>query len=227
MAHLCCDLGEDDWSLLRGGLEERQRFYERAANILVTKGGSHWCCRYPELVRELLWLWQFGSQPTVCWLKSKLEEQLGQGCFPCVLEMNSSREEAVQGLDSDKIRQHLDAWEAGRLKRKLELLLPYIQSSTLTSNSDWHESITIQQLLCSLLEIMMRPRLLAIDGLNCPFTECLLRLLELDSRGGTGAGLTISAGRWLAGVYYLCGHAHERIRDWARGQVYLSSTNFR
>ena len=226
MSHFCCDLNEDDWSLLRGGLDARQRFYERATKILVNKGGSHWCCRYPDLVRELLWLWQYEAQPTVCWLQSQLEEQLGQGCFPCVLEMNSAREESLQGLDSEKIRLHLDLWEAGRLRRKLEKLLPDIQSSIFIRQSDWHESLIVQQLLCSLLEILMRPRLLATDGLNGPFTTCFLRLLELDSSsGGTDQGLTISAGRWLAGVYYLCCHAHERIRDWARGQVLLFSHN--
>ena len=215
--YTCCGLGEDDWSLLRRGPESRQKFYERATKVLINNGGNHWCCRYPDLVRELLWLWQFDNQPTVRWLQSRLEEQLGQGCFPCVLEMNSSREEAVQSLDSEKIRQSLELWEAGRLQRKFEQLIVEIQSTQLMQRSDWQESLPIQQLLCSLLEVLMRPRLLAIDGLDGPFAACLLRLLELD--GGDGPGLTISAGRWLAGVYYLCGHANELIRGWARAQV--------
>ena len=210
--NLCCELRDEDWSLLRRP-ETRQKFYELATEVLVSKGGDHWCCRYPDLVRELLWLWQFDSQPTVHWLSSKLEDQLGQGCFPCVLEMNSSREEAVQGLDSEKIRQQLDLWEAGRLQQKFDRLLLEIQSNQLMSRPDWHESLAIQQLLCSLLEVLMRPRILSVGTLNAPFTACLLCLLDVDD------ALTISAGRWLSGVYYLCGHAHERVRGWARGQV--------
>ena len=141
MSDCCSDLGDEDWSLLRRP-ETRQLFYERATKILVSKGGEHWCCRYPDLVRELLWLWQYDTQPTVLWLQSKLEDQLGQGCFPCVLEMNSSREEAVQGLDSEKFRQPLEFWEAGRLQRKFERLLLEIQSNQLMSRADWHESST-------------------------------------------------------------------------------------
>ncbi len=62
----------------------------------------------------------------------------------------------------------------------------------------------------------MRPRILSVSTLNTAFTACLVCLLDLDD------ALTISAGRWLSGVYYLCGHAHERVRGWARGQVHIA-----
>jgi hypothetical protein len=152
-----------------------------------------------------------------------MEHQLGQGCFPCILEMHSAREEASQGFDAEKIRPALDEWDASRLKRKFQHLLPEILSLRSSHRADWHESLAIQQLLCSLLEVLMRPRLLAVGGLDPPFTACLIGLLDLDNGGGSGTtaggGLTISAGRWLAGVYYLCAHANDRVRSWARSQV--------
>lgn len=35
----------------------------------------------------------------------------------------------------------------------------------------------------------------------------------------SGGGLRLSSGQSLVGVYYLCGHADECLRGWAKGQV--------
>jgi hypothetical protein len=132
----------------------------------------------------------------VLWLQNKLSCQLA-GCFGCAMAFQRARAAACAGRDGNEVMDGLNKWDVARLGQAFSS----------------EGNVATNHTLCAYMEVLMRPRILNIGDMNEVFTACLKATLERDGQ------LALSAGQWLTGLYYLCGHPDGKVRGWAREQA--------
>jgi len=198
-----------------------QQYYEQAAKFLLAEGDAHWACRYPGIVRELLWLWRFREQRSVQFLQTTLAAQVSQ-CINCAVALRTARVAALDAAcaadasvfnaagstaDSAALRDAVRAWDVARLTAAFE-------QAGKTDNK--HGAKAMQGALSSHVEVLLQPQLLLLDDedgrrFNHTFSASLAALVRGD--------FAISGPLRLPGLYLLCVHSNSDIQSWARVQV--------
>eukprot|EP00960_Hanusia_phi_P044758 756805-Hanusia_phi.AAC.3 len=198
-----------DPSLLKSN---RQAYFEQAT------GEAHWICRNPAVVKELLWLWKFTGQPTVKFLQGKILEQAAS-CLNCAFQLHQARTSAIEddeqsefdelGLTNRKetsrcLATCLDEWDCERFSSMLAVV----------SSASMLVGRQLDQVLCTIIEVLLRPRILSCNITLWKSFNHVMRLLIYRKEG-----LQISGALKLPGVYMLCAHDDQILRDWARSHV--------
>ena len=142
-------------------------------------------------MKELLWLWKFAGQPTVNFLQSKIKVQAST-CLNCAFRLHQVRTAAIQddeqsefdnlGLANKadtrkRLATCLDEWDCERFSA---ILRPASSEKVLAGKS-------LDQVLCTLIEILLRPQVLICDknlweGFN-RVMRCLITRNEVGEIG--------------------------------------------